>query len=261
MKSVAPTPANSCEEVEALSAASVAAGSSRTMGVDPSYQHISRPTRPAPVLQANDDDLYDKSSSSSEDSDDECGPTGRKCRRMPDSNFRMPLPLIAPNSSNLHNNNNNVLLPGTAGTSFSNASETPMDSNDNDAFKNQAVVFQQTRKPNNIWSTVLQEEEVSHVMGKFNVDEYDEQHVLVDRGPETFSVKYKTPRTPIPQRSDSSSVSSGGLTDDELEFIRGTSFKEEKEIVGMDEGAGGEGCVQQFGRQPVKRQYYTKVCI
>lgn len=92
------------------------------------------------------------------------------------------------------------------------------------------------------------------------MEEYDDQHVLIDRGPETFSVKYKN-RPPVRQRSDSSSVSSGGLTDDELEYLRGTSFKEQKESVVMDEGVedDGEGFVEQFGRRPVKRRYNTKV--
>ncbi|XP_021946744.1 phosphorylated adapter RNA export protein [Folsomia candida] len=238
------------------------AGSSRTMGIDPVYQSVSRPIRPAPVLQKlpddDDDGLYDdKSSSSSEDSDDEYGPSGRKCRRM-------PMPVGGGSSSRIITDPNNVAsssansLPLLAGNI---SCDTPMDiPSSNDAFKNHAATFQQKRKPNNIWSSVLQEEEATDILGKVNVEEYDDQHVLIDRGPETFSVKYKN-RPPVRQRSDSSSVSSGGLTDDELEYLRGTSFKEQKESVVMDEGVedDGEGFVEQFGRRPVKRRYNTKL--
>jgi hypothetical protein len=153
-----------------------------------------------------------------------------------------------------------------ATTAFGPSTSTSTGTDTTNAFNSQAAMFQQKRKPNNVWTKVLQDEEVSDIFGKVNVEEYDDKHVLIDRGPETFSVKYKT-RPLVRHRSDSSSLSSGGLTDNELEYLKGDSFEQDAEEnesgMGVEEGKVTKGLVTRLGRQTrtLKRRLHDKKVI
>lgn len=91
-------------------------------------------------------------------------------------------------------------------------------------FNKQAAKFQNERKPNLIWSNVIQEEQISSCFEGVRVIDTGFGNIDVARGPESYSFQRK-PREPRQRReSDSSDISSEGLSDNALHYLRGGDF-------------------------------------
>jgi hypothetical protein len=167
--------------------------------------------------QTSDEDKSDS------DSDSDCDSRfGKKSRKR----FAPPM-----------NSSNNNAPPGDYATLFSsneNASSSVAAGSSNatpglSLFQTFAANFQKTRKPNNVWSNVIQEEQISDVFGGVKVEERSRTNIEVERGPETYSY-YRPMRQPRQRRaSDSSDISSEGLSDNALHYLRGGKNSEEEQ--------------------------------
>ncbi|ODN00135.1 Phosphorylated adapter RNA export protein [Orchesella cincta] len=176
-------------------------------------------------------DSSEKDSSSASDSDTETRNDGKRFRMT--SHPQIPV-----------NSGSNASVPfGGGGTTFGFAeapttnsfqvNRTPTDfASDSfaqaaEAFRSEAAKFQKERKTNTVWSSVIQEEQISTIFDRVKVT--GPADVEIERGPESYSFQ-RPMRQPRPRRpSDSSDISSEGLSDNALHYLRdGFSYDDDE---------------------------------
>lgn len=102
-------------------------------------------------------------------------------------------------------------------------------------FAMQAEQFQKQRKPNLVWANVMQEEEISKGLGFSVRVGGDEGEIRVTRGPETYFYERPKPQPRQRRESDSSDISSGGLSDHTFYSLNGDPADADEE-TGQSDG-------------------------
>lgn len=170
------------------------------------------------------DDDKDKSSDDDTDSDNDLVGLMNKKRS------RMVIPPSEQQVGGFNNPNCATPMNTTTASPFSSSGVVQGDSS-NSIFSDAATKFQKQRKPNTVWSNIFQEDEICNALGSSARVGLGHTEIEVERGPETYYYnRARFQRQPRQRRdSDSSDISSEGLSGNDLMYLKGEAQPDEEE--------------------------------